>query len=111
MGAGHRMSELFPLLDIFSNRDVSSIYIKDVDRGCLLGGVCVPCINRMPGGVIVGDSGLCSCCVSVVRDGSIVRTLLIFFFLCVPMGIFSQGEIRVAFPKESQLQHSRATEL
>ena len=24
-----------------------------------LGGVYVPCINRMPGGVIVGDSGLC----------------------------------------------------
>ena len=26
---------------------------------CLLGGVYVPCIHRMPGGGIVGDSGLC----------------------------------------------------
>ena len=26
-----------------------------------LGGVYVRCIHRMPGGVIVGDSGLCSC--------------------------------------------------
>ena len=30
--------------------------------GCLLGGVYVSCIYRMPGGVIiVGDSGLCCC--------------------------------------------------
>ena len=29
--------------------------------GCLLGRVYVPCIHRMPGGVIVGDSGLCCC--------------------------------------------------
>ena len=28
---------------------------------CLLGGVYVPCIYRMPGGVIVGYSGLCCC--------------------------------------------------
>ena len=27
--------------------------------GCLLGGVYVPCIYCLPGGVIVGDSGLC----------------------------------------------------
>ena len=27
----------------------------------LLGGVYVPCMYRMPGGVIVGDSGLCCC--------------------------------------------------
>ena len=27
----------------------------------ILGGVYVPCINRMPGGVIVGDAGLCCC--------------------------------------------------
>ena len=63
-------------------------------RGCLLDGVYVPCINRMPGpsvsllcetdinqsdktrqgmpgGVIVGDSGLC-CSVPVVRVTSIV---------------------------------------
>ena len=26
----------------------------------------MPCINRTPGGVIVGDSGLC-CCVPVIR--------------------------------------------
>ena len=29
--------------------------------GCLLCGVYVPCIYRMPGGVMVGDSGLCCC--------------------------------------------------
>ena len=29
--------------------------------GCLLGGVYVPCIYLMPGGVIVGDSDLCCC--------------------------------------------------
>ena len=28
---------------------------------CLLGGVYVPCVCRMPGGVIEGDSGLCCC--------------------------------------------------
>ena len=28
------------------------------NRGCLLGGVYIPCIHRMPGGVVVGDSGL-----------------------------------------------------
>ena len=33
----------------------------DVNVGCLLGGVCVRCIHRMPGEVIVGDSGLCCC--------------------------------------------------
>ena len=47
-------------------------------RGCLLGGVYVPCINRMPGGVIVGDSGLC-CCVPVVHVMLIVWALLIPF--------------------------------
>ena len=31
--------------------------------GCLLGGVYQPCVYRMQGGVIVGDSGLC-CCVN-----------------------------------------------
>ena len=45
---------------------------------CLLGGVYVPCSNRMPGGVLVGNSGLC-CCVPVVRVSSIVRELLIPF--------------------------------
>ena len=30
--------------------------------GCLLGGVCVPCVYRMLSGVIVGaDLGLCCC--------------------------------------------------
>ena len=29
--------------------------------GCLLGGVYVHCIHRMPGGVIIGDLGLCRC--------------------------------------------------
>ena len=33
----------------------------ELSWGCLLGGVYVPCINRMPGGIIVGDSGLCCC--------------------------------------------------
>ena len=32
------------------------------EKGCLLGGVYVRCTHRMPGGVIVGDSGLCCCC-------------------------------------------------
>ena len=40
-------------------------------RGCLLGGVYVPCINRMPGGVNVGDYGLC--CVPVQSVTLIVR--------------------------------------
>ena len=30
-----------------------------INTRCLLGGVYVPCIYRMSGGVIVGDSGLC----------------------------------------------------
>ena len=38
----------------------------------LLDGVYVPCINRMPGGVIVGDSGLCRCA-PVQSAMSIVR--------------------------------------
>ena len=37
--------------------------------GCFLGGVYVACINRMPSGVIVVDSGLCCCGpVLVARD-------------------------------------------
>ena len=44
---------------------------------CLLGGVYVPCINRVPGGVIVGDLGLC-CCVPVQYVTSInVRVQLL----------------------------------
>ena len=39
-------------------------FIQEYVWGCLLGGVHVPCTYRMPGGVVVGDSGLC-CCVSV----------------------------------------------
>ena len=31
-----------------------------------------PCINRMPGGIIAGDSGLC-CCVPVVHVRPIIR--------------------------------------
>ena len=43
---------------------------------CLLGGVDVPRIHRMPGGVIVGDSGL-FCCVPVQCVTSIVREKLL----------------------------------
>ena len=43
---------------------------------CLFGGVCVPCIYHMPGGVIVGDSGLC-CCVPVQCVTSIVWAQLL----------------------------------
>ena len=39
--------------------------------GCLLGGGYVSCIFHMPGGIIVGDSGLC-CCVPVQCLTSIV---------------------------------------
>ena len=39
---------------------------------CLLAGVYVPRINRMPGGVIVGDSGFCCCSVPVVCVASTV---------------------------------------
>ena len=49
--------------------------------GCLLGGVYVLCTNRMPGGVIVGDSGLC-CHVPVVGVTSIVRALFLPFICC-----------------------------
>ena len=35
--------------------------LSQSDLGCLLGGVYVRCIHRMPGGVIVGDSSLCCC--------------------------------------------------
>ena len=41
----------------------------------------VPCINRMPGGVIVSDSSLC-CCVPVPCVTSIVRAQLIPFVCC-----------------------------
>ena len=46
---------------------------------CLLCALYVPCINRMPGGAIVGDSGLCCCVAVVVRVTSTDRALLIPF--------------------------------
>ena len=51
--------------------DNSTWHALNKEDTCLLGGVCVPCLNRVPAGVIVGDSGLC-CCVAVVRVTSIV---------------------------------------
>ena len=42
---------------------------------CLLGGVYVPRIYRMPGGVIVGDSGLC--CLHIQCMTSIARAQLL----------------------------------
>ena len=62
---------------LLSVREMKCIYPLGISRfrKCLLDGVYVPCINRMPGGVIVGDSGLC-CCVSLIRVTSIVRALL-----------------------------------
>ena len=44
--------------------------------GCLLDVLYVPCIYRMPGGVTVGDWGLC-CCVPVQCVTSIVRAQLL----------------------------------
>ena len=51
---------------------------------CLLGGVSVPSINRMPGGVIVGDSGLCCSC-----DGKCPSTIN---FLCWFVTVCSDRE-------------------
>ena len=51
--------------------------------GCLLGGVYVPCIYRMSGGVIVGDSLLlCACSMCDVDCSSAVSSpLFVVFFL------------------------------
>ena len=49
-----------------------------LSSGCVLGGVYVPCINRMPGVDILGDSGFC-CCVPVQCVTSIVRAQLLRF--------------------------------
>ena len=46
---------------VYSHAKFECHSVKIVREGCLLGGVYVPCIYRMPGGVIVGDSGLCCC--------------------------------------------------
>ena len=43
-----------------------------IHYGCLIGGVSEPCIYRMAGGVIVGDSGLC-------EDVSLVEFLYLVF--------------------------------
>ena len=56
-----KVNTLFPLYFC------SSVFLS----GCLLGGVYVLCINRMPGGVLVGDLGLC-CCIPVQCVMSIV---------------------------------------
>ena len=45
--------------------------MKLIFLGCLLGGVYVPCIYRMPGRVIVGNLGLC-CCMPVQCVMSVV---------------------------------------
>ena len=53
--------------------------------------VYAPCINRMPDGVIVGDSGLC-CCVPVLRVTSVVGVLLLvlipMFVHCIRIPLF-----------------------
>ena len=56
--------------------------------GCLLGGVYVPCSNSMPGGVIVGDSGLCSVpldvnCSSAITSNCLLILLVVFVFVCL----------------------------
>ena len=52
---------------------VVTVTIRVLFGGCLLGAVYVPSIYRMPGGVTVGDSGLC-CGVPVQTvTSSIVR--------------------------------------
>ena len=43
---------------------------KDLMSHCLLGEAYIPCIYGMPGGIIVGDHGLC-CCVPVQWSTSI----------------------------------------
>ena len=52
------------------------VELQNICRGYLLGGVHVPRIYRMPGEIIVGDSGLC-CCVPVQCVTSIVRAQLL----------------------------------
>ena len=42
------------------------------------GGIDAPCIFRNPGGVVVGDAGLC-CCVPVQCVTSIIRAQLLPF--------------------------------
>ena len=49
-----------------------SAFRDTISQDVVLAGVYVPCIYRMPGGVVVGDSGLCCsgpvrCVTSVVR--------------------------------------------
>ena len=57
-------------------RDISNN--TSPQKGGLLGGIYVPCIYRTPGGIIVGDSGLC-CCGPVRCVTSIVRAQLLHF--------------------------------
>ena len=51
--------------------------------------VCIPCINRMPGGVIVGESGLllllllCVYCACDVNFSSAITSLWLLLFLLV----------------------------
>ena len=49
---------------------------------CLIGGENVPCFNFMPVGVIVGDSGLCCCCMPVVG----LRVTQLFIFCLLKLG-------------------------
>ena len=53
--------------------------------GCVLGGVYVPCICRMPGGVTVGDSGLCCCDITVMVDWALkINYISTYLCCCVP---------------------------
>ena len=77
---GHEWNSCI-LLNLFCCR-----YLSCSILGCLLGGVYVPCIYRMPGGVIVGDSGLCCCgpAFNVWRSSAITsHFLLILCFLYI----------------------------
>ena len=67
----------------------------------LLGRVYVPCLYRMPGGVIVGDSGLC-CCVPVQCVTSIVRAQLL-------QALFVESTLNLSRSHSVSIIHSEAS--
>ena len=70
------------------------------------GGVYVPCIYRMAGGVIVGDSGLC-CCVPVQCVASIVFECNDYF----PLFVDGTERVKLDFRPFSPLHTFSATPL
>ena len=80
--------------------------------GYLLGGVCVPCMYRMPGGVIVGETGLC-CCGPVQCVTSIVRAQLLpsvcYLFGCLTFNRFLVKSGKSPKPFLGQAGQSRSS--